>query len=73
MSAVSYKNLNPPDRTLLGPGPSNLHPRVQMALSAPIVGHLDPYFQGVMDETMELLRYVLRTKNNLTFPISGTG
>jgi alanine-glyoxylate transaminase/serine-glyoxylate transaminase/serine-pyruvate transaminase len=44
-----------------------------MAMSAPLVGHLDPYFQGLMDETVSLLRYVFRTKNKLTFPISGTG
>jgi alanine-glyoxylate transaminase/serine-glyoxylate transaminase/serine-pyruvate transaminase len=73
MSTVPYQNLNPPYRTLLGPGPSNVHPRVLMAMSAPIVGHLDPYFQGIMDDTMSLLRYVFRTENKLTFPISGTG
>lgn len=73
MSEVSYQSLNPPVRVLLGPGPSNIHPRVQMAMSAPLVGHLDPYFQGLMDDTVALLRYVFRTKNKLTFPVSGTG
>jgi alanine-glyoxylate transaminase / serine-glyoxylate transaminase / serine-pyruvate transaminase len=73
MSEVSFQCLNPPVRILLGPGPSNIHPRVQMAMSAPLVGHLDPYFQGLMDETVRLLRYVFRTQNKLTFPISGTG
>jgi alanine-glyoxylate transaminase / serine-glyoxylate transaminase / serine-pyruvate transaminase len=73
MSAVAYTSLNPPVRYLLGAGPSNIHPRVQMAMSAPLVGHLDPYFQGLMDETVALLRYVFRTQNKLTFPVSGTG
>src|SRR5512137_1540183 len=73
MSTISYQHLNPPTRVLLGPGPSNIHPRVQMAMSAPLVGHLDPYFQGLMDETVALLRYVFRTQNKLTFPVSGTG
>ena len=73
MSEISYQQLNPPYRILLGPGPSNIHPRVQKAMQAPIVGHLDPYFLTVMDDTMELLRTIFRTKNRLTFPISGTG
>ncbi|MFH1032547.1 MAG: alanine--glyoxylate aminotransferase family protein [Chloroflexota bacterium] len=73
MPSVSYQKLNPPCRVLLGPGPSNIHPRVQAALSAPLVGHLDPYFQVIMDDTMSLLRYTFRTKNKLTFPVSGTG
>ncbi len=73
MPFIPYQSLNPPSRILLGPGPSNIHPRVQMAMSAPLVGHLDPYFQGLMDDTMSLLRYLFRTQNKLTFPISGTG
>ncbi|MFC1965983.1 pyridoxal-phosphate-dependent aminotransferase family protein [Chloroflexota bacterium] len=73
MSNVSYQGLNPPHRILLGPGPSNIHPRVQKAMLAPLVGHLDPYFLSIMDDTVELLRTLFRTKNNLTFPISGTG
>ncbi len=73
MSGTSYHQLNPPNRVLLGPGPSNIHPRVQMAMLAPIVGHLDPYFVSVMEDTVELLRSVFRTQNQLTFPISGTG
>ncbi|MGC8848888.1 MAG: pyridoxal-phosphate-dependent aminotransferase family protein [Candidatus Bathyarchaeia archaeon] len=60
-------------RLLLGPGPSNLHPRVVKALSAPLVGHLDPYFLETMDETVELLREAFRTGNEVTFPVSGTG
>ncbi|MFH1381952.1 MAG: alanine--glyoxylate aminotransferase family protein [Chloroflexota bacterium] len=73
MSNVTFQHLNPPCRTLLGAGPSNVHPRVQLAMAAPLVGHLDPYFQGLMDETVSLLRDVFRTQNKLTFPVSGTG
>lgn len=73
MASISYEQLNPPQRILLGPGPSNVHPRVQMAMMAPMVGHLDPYFITIMEDTMKLLRYLFRTKNDLTFPVSGTG
>ena len=73
MSDVSSMFLNPPDRILLGPGPSNIHPRVQRAMLAPIVGHLDPYFISVMEDTMNLLRSLFRTENILTMPMSGTG
>ncbi|MGQ9719895.1 MAG: pyridoxal-phosphate-dependent aminotransferase family protein [Candidatus Jordarchaeum sp.] len=68
-----YKELAPPQRILLGPGPSNVDPRVLQAMSMPLVGHLDPYFLEIMDEVMELLRYVFKTGNRLTIPISGTG
>lgn len=70
---VSYSELNPPLRVLLGPGPSNIHPRAQRAMLAPLVGHLDPYFFQVMDETVTLLRATFKTNNPLTFPVSGTG
>jgi len=73
MADITYRELNPPNRILMGPGPSNIHPRVQMAMLAPIVGHLDPYFITVMEDTVKLLRSIFRTKNDLTFPISGTG
>ncbi len=73
MSYVSHQELNPPYRVLLGPGPSNIHPRVQKAMLAPMVGHLDPYFLTVMEDTMEFLRTLFRTQNKLTFPVSGTG
>ena len=73
MSAIPYQELKPPYRILLGPGPSNIHPRVQKAMLEPLVGHLDPYIFTVMDDTMNLLRYVFQTKNELTFPVSGTG
>ena len=62
-----------PRRVLLGPGPSNVHPRVLRALSTPLVGHLDPVFIGLMEETKTLLRQVFQTENALTLPISGTG
>ncbi len=65
--------LNPPTRVLLGPGPSEVHPRVLAAMSLPLLGHLDPAFVGLMDETQNLLRYVFRTENRLTLAVSGTG
>lgn len=64
---------NPKQKLLMGPGPSNPDPRVLRALSEPTLGHLDPDFLEVMDDTAELLRYVFNTKNELTLPISGTG
>ena len=73
MSDTAYNEINAPTRILMGPGPSNIHPRVQMAMMAPMVGHLDPYFISVMEDTVKLLRTVFRTDNELTFPISGTG
>jgi len=65
--------LNPAQRTLLGPGPSNIHPRVMRAMIAPVVGHLDPDFAAVMEEVKQLLRALFQTANDLTFPVSGTG
>jgi alanine-glyoxylate transaminase/serine-glyoxylate transaminase/serine-pyruvate transaminase len=73
MSEVSTLKLNPPSRILMGPGPSNVPPRVQSAMTAPLLGYFDPYFFKVMDSTMSLLKAVFQTKNKLTFPISGTG
>ena len=63
----------PPARVLLGPGPSDVHPRVLAALAAPLVGHLDPVFVAMMEEVKSLLRFVFATENALTIPISGTG
>ena len=57
----------------MGPGPSPVHPRVLKAISTPVVGHLDPSFIEIMDETQELLRYVFGTENEWTIPVSGTG
>ena len=65
--------LVPPDRLLLGPGPSEVHPRVLQAMSTPLVGHLDPSFIDIMDDVQELLRYTFRTDNQWTIPVSGTG
>ena len=60
-------------KLLMGPGPSNVNKRVYDALAAPIIGHLDPEFLGIMDETVQMLRDVFTTGNRLTIPISGTG
>jgi len=57
----------------MGPGPSNPDPRVLEAMARPMVGHLDPYFLQIMDETMQMLREVYRTRNHHTIPMSGTG
>jgi alanine-glyoxylate transaminase/serine-glyoxylate transaminase/serine-pyruvate transaminase len=69
----TYADLNVPNRILLGPGPSMADPRVLRAMSAPLVGHLDPQFIQIMNEVQDLLRYVFQTKNKLTIPVSGTG
>ncbi len=68
-SATQY----PAERILLGPGPSPVSQRVLRALAAPTLGHLDPQYLAIMDETCEFLRQAFRTKNQLTFPVSGTG
>jgi alanine-glyoxylate transaminase / serine-glyoxylate transaminase / serine-pyruvate transaminase len=61
------------DRILMGPGPSNPYPEVTAAFSRPVMGHLDPDFIALLDETNDRLRQVFRTENALTFPVSGTG
>ncbi|MFN5196734.1 MAG: alanine--glyoxylate aminotransferase family protein, partial [Planctomyces sp.] len=63
----------PPQRTLMGPGPSEIHPSVLAAMAAPTVGHLDPYFLKIMDELQSMLRQVFQTTNPMTMAISGTG
>jgi alanine-glyoxylate transaminase/serine-glyoxylate transaminase/serine-pyruvate transaminase len=63
----------PPQRTLMGPGPSDVSPRVLGALARPTIGHLDPVFVQLMDEIKELLQYAFQTKNELTLPISAPG
>jgi len=65
--------VTPPVRTLMGPGPSDIHPRVLATLARPTVGHMDPYYLQIMDELQSMLREVFRTKNRLTMAISGTG
>jgi alanine-glyoxylate transaminase/serine-glyoxylate transaminase/serine-pyruvate transaminase len=64
---------NPAERILMGPGPSTVPMRILRAMSGPTLGHLDPQYLAIMDETCEMLRQVFRTKNALTFPVSGTG
>ncbi|PHR99097.1 MAG: alanine--glyoxylate aminotransferase [Blastopirellula sp.] len=65
--------INPPVRTLMGPGPSDIHPNVLAAMAKPTVGHLDPYYLKVMDELQGMLRQLFRTENAMTFAVSGTG
>ncbi|CAB4770720.1 MAG: aminotransferase class V-fold PLP-dependent enzyme [Actinobacteria bacterium] len=61
------------DRILMGPGPCNPYPEVMAAFARPVLGHLDPEFVALLDETNERLRRVFRTANQLTFPVSATG
>jgi len=70
---MALKSFTAPDRILMGPGPSNVHPRVLEAMSKPTIGHLDPKFIKLMDEIKDLLRYAFQTQNELTFPVSGPG
>jgi len=66
-------SFHPPQRTLMGPGPTEIHPRVLTTMSQPAIGYLDPVFVEMMEELKSLLRYVYQTKNPLTFPLSGPG
>ena len=70
---MSHSSFHPPQRTLMGPGPSDVHPRVLEAMSRPTIGHLDPMFVGMMDEMKELLQYAFQTKNPMTMPVSAPG
>jgi alanine-glyoxylate transaminase / serine-glyoxylate transaminase / serine-pyruvate transaminase len=70
---IVTNTLDAPPRLLLGPGPSNAHPRVLQAMGMPQLSHLDPAFIQIMNETQELLRYAWQTDNELTLAISGTG
>jgi alanine-glyoxylate transaminase/serine-glyoxylate transaminase/serine-pyruvate transaminase len=70
---MSFSPFYPPQRTLMGPGPADVHPRVLAALARPTIGHLDPRFVAMMDELKDLLRYAFRTQNGLTMPISAPG
>ncbi len=69
----AYRDLDPVTRILMGPGPSDVPPRVLRAMAAPTIGHLDPEFLTIMSETQQLLRDVFQTENALTIPVSGTG
>ena len=67
------KSFHPPQRVLMGPGPSDVSPRVLKALSRPTIGHLDPVFVSLMDEMKVLLKYAFQTENELTMPVSAPG
>lgn len=67
------KELLPPSRLLMGPGPSEVHPHVLKTMSTPLVGHLDPHFLELMNDVMNLLRKVFETDNQLTVAMPGTG
>ena len=70
---MTVSSFNPPIRTLMGPGPSDVHPRILEALSRPTIGHLDPQFVVMMDEVKTMLQYAFQTKNELTIPVSAPG
>ena len=70
---MDIQSFKPPVRTLMGPGPSDVHPRILEALSRPTVGHLDPAFGEMMEQTKDLLRYAFQTENALTMPVSAPG
>ena len=65
--------LTPPVRLMLTPGPSSIDPRVYRAMATPLVGHMDPWFKGCMDETQILLRQIFQTENRITMPLSASG
>jgi alanine-glyoxylate transaminase/serine-glyoxylate transaminase/serine-pyruvate transaminase len=68
-----FGELNPPTRLMMTPGPSSIDPRVYRALAAPLVGHLDPWFRGCMEETQVMMRGIFQTENRITFPLSASG
>lgn len=68
-----FKEVDPGFRLLMGPGPSDVPARTLQAMAAPCIGHLDPYFLSLMNETQQLLRFLYQTDNALTIPVSGTG
>ncbi len=70
---MTIRSFNPPVRTLMGPGPSDVHPRVTAAMARPCIGHLDPAFVGMMDEVKQMLQYAFKTENQLTIPVSAPG
>lgn len=67
------QSFNPPVRTLMGPGPADVHPRILSAMARPTIGHLDPAFVGMMDETKGALKTIFKTENELTMPVSAPG
>ena len=72
-NANNFRDVDPGERVLMGPGPSDVPVRILQAMSAPCIGHLDPVFLSIMDETQRLLRFLFQTENALTIPVSGTG
>ncbi len=70
---MASQSFHPPQRTLMGPGPSDVHPRILEALARPTIGHLDPAFVEMMESLKELLRYAFQTGNTLTMPVSAPG
>ncbi|MBL1261567.1 MAG: alanine--glyoxylate aminotransferase family protein [Thiotrichaceae bacterium] len=70
---MTVGSFHPPQRTLMGPGPSDVNPRILEAMSRPTIGHLDPAFIGMMDEVKALLKYAFQTDNELTMPVSAPG
>ncbi|HEX8980134.1 MAG TPA: alanine--glyoxylate aminotransferase family protein [Parasulfuritortus sp.] len=73
ITAPTIKSFIPPRRTLMGPGPSDVPQRILDAMARPTIGHLDPAFTDMMEQTKTLLRYVFQSANKLTFPVSGPG
>jgi len=73
MKLDNIQSFVPPVRTLMGPGPSDIHPRVLQAMARPTIGHLDPAFVEMMDEVKVLLQYAFQTQNALTIPVSAPG
>jgi len=70
---MSIQSFHPPVRTLMGPGPSDVNPRILEAMGRPTIGHLDPVFVSMMDEMKVLLRYAFQTENELSMPVSAPG
>ena len=70
---MNIKSFHPPQRVLMGPGPSDVSPRVLEAMSRPTLGHLDPVFVSMMDEMKVLLKFAFQTENELTMPVSAPG
>jgi alanine-glyoxylate transaminase/serine-glyoxylate transaminase/serine-pyruvate transaminase len=73
LTSYYMNELSVPQKVLLGPGPSSVHPRVLAAMASPVMGHLDPAFFQVMDDVCDMLRMVFNTENKMTVPISSTG
>jgi hypothetical protein len=73
LNANDFRDINPGDRLLMGPGPSDVPARTLQAIAAHCIGHLAPYFLAIMNEVQKLLRFLFQTDNELTIPVSGTG